>query len=94
MIKINTNKIFVDVRHLTLILFEKDEDDEMGDGAMVKNEILEPETTLEETDRDVDLAVYQCENCPRKFHRKRGLERHKQVWKQLINYLLIILSNY
>ena len=47
-------------------------------GAEVKGEILE--TGQEVLERaEVDPAVYQCLNCPRKFHRKRGLERHNTV---------------
>ena len=43
----------------------------------IKDEIVQPETGQEVT--EVDQAVFQCTNCPRKFHRKRGLDRHKTV---------------
>jgi hypothetical protein len=64
-------------------------DDNLGDDeeevdAEVKGEVLEPESGLEVTESaEIDQAVYQCQNCPRKFHRKRGLERHKTVYVQI-----------
>ena len=55
-----------------------DDEEEVVVGADVKGEILETGQEVLES-AEVDPAVYQCLNCPRKFHRRRGLERHKTV---------------
>ncbi len=55
---------------------------EDGDGQEevgVKGEIFEPETTLEVNEKNPDATLLRCNNCPRKFHRQKALEKHQQV---------------
>jgi hypothetical protein len=51
----------------------------------IKGEILEPEMTLEEGG-DPGLPIYLCQNCPRKFHKMRALEKHQQVGRHSFDF--------